>query len=78
LHEETLAAFERVLGHDHPHTLQSRNNLAVAYVGAGLAAEAIRLHEQTLAAREKVLGPDHPETLQSRRNLADARGMNAT
>ena len=35
LHEQTLAARERVLGPDHPSTLQSRNNLATAYQAAG-------------------------------------------
>ena len=73
MHERTLADLERVLGHDHPNTLQSRNNLAVAYAQAGRAAEAVHLHEQTVSARERVLGPDHPDTVQSRRNLADAR-----
>ena len=61
-----------VLGADHPDTLQSRGNLAVAYQGSGRTGEAITLHEQTLAARERVLGADHPDTLQSRGNLAIA------
>ena len=38
LHEQTLAAFERVLGPDHPDTLASRNNLALAYQAAGRTA----------------------------------------
>jgi len=68
---EPLAADrERVLGPDHPGTLSSRNNLALAYQAAGRAAEAIPLLEQTLAARERVLRPDHPDTLTSRNNLA--------
>jgi len=68
---EPLAAdCERVLGPDHPDTLNSRNNLAAAYWAAGRAAEAIPLHQQTLADRERVLGPDHPDTLTSRNNLA--------
>jgi hypothetical protein len=31
LHQQTLAAFERVLGPDHPDTLASRNNLGDTY-----------------------------------------------
>ena len=72
LHERTLADYERVLGPDHPGTLTSRNNLALAYLAAGRAAEAIALHERTLADCERVLGPDHPGTLTSRNNLAAA------
>jgi hypothetical protein len=34
LHEQTLATRERVLGPDHPDTLNSRNNLANAYRAA--------------------------------------------
>ena len=70
--ERLVADQERVLGPDHPDTLASRNNLAIAYRAAGRTAEAITLHEQTLADRERVLGPDHPDTLRSRNNLAIA------
>jgi tetratricopeptide (TPR) repeat protein len=62
----------RVLGADHPDTLQSRNNLAYAYESAGDLGQAIPLHERTLADRLRVLGADHPDTLQSRNNLAAA------
>ncbi len=70
--EQVLAVRERVLGPDHPGTLTSRNNLAVAYQAAGRTEEAITMGEQVVAARERVLGPDHPDTLQSRNNLAAA------
>jgi tetratricopeptide (TPR) repeat protein len=70
--EQLVADCTRVLGPDHPDTLQSRNDLAAAYQAAGRTAEAITLHEQTLATRERLLGPDHPDTLQSRNNLANA------
>ncbi|HEV3294430.1 MAG TPA: tetratricopeptide repeat protein [Streptosporangiaceae bacterium] len=70
--ERLVAAHERVLGPDHPNTLASRNNLAIAYRAAGRIDEAISLDEQTLAARERALGPDHPDTLQSRNSLAVA------
>ena len=70
--ELLVADLERVLGPDHPDTIGSRGNLAIAYQDAGRAAEAIPLQEQTLADRERVLGPDHPDTLASRGNLAVA------
>jgi len=62
----------RTLGPDHPRTLTSRNNLAVAYESAGRLDEAIDLFERTLADHERVLGPDHTHTLTSRGNLAVA------
>jgi len=37
LHEQALAALERVLGPGHPYTLTSRDNLAAAYREAGRA-----------------------------------------
>jgi len=64
---------ERVLGQDHPDTLTSRNNLALAYQDAGRAAEAIPPFEQTLADRQRVLGQDHPHTLTSRNNAPSGR-----
>ncbi|MEU5666745.1 tetratricopeptide repeat protein [Streptomyces longwoodensis] len=67
-----LAWCEGVLGDTHPNTLNSRNNLAVAYEAAGDLGRAIPLHEATLAQYERVLGDTHPDTLQSRNNLAGA------
>jgi hypothetical protein len=61
------------LGEDHPDTLTSRNNLAVAYEAAGRVGEAIDLYEQVLAECERILGPDHPLTAIVRDNLAAAR-----
>jgi serine/threonine protein kinase len=62
----------RVLGPDHPDTLQSRNYLASAYRAAGRTAEALTLHEANLKQSESQLGPDHPDTLVDRNNLAGA------
>jgi tetratricopeptide (TPR) repeat protein/tRNA A-37 threonylcarbamoyl transferase component Bud32 len=62
----------RVLGPDHPETLNSRGHLANAYGDAGRTAEAIALHEVNLKLRMAKLGPDHPLTITSRGNLASA------
>jgi tetratricopeptide (TPR) repeat protein len=70
--EPLVADSARLLGADHPDTLQSRNNLGEAYRAAGRVTEAISLHQQNLAVRERVLGGDHPDTLTSRNNLAVA------
>jgi hypothetical protein len=78
LHEQVLAAYERVLGPDHPSTLGSRNNLANAYRAAGRTEEAVTLHEQVLAVRQRVLGPEHPDTVQSQNNLARVYGDTAS
>ncbi|MBK6874141.1 MAG: tetratricopeptide repeat protein [Kineosporiaceae bacterium] len=71
INEQTLATRERVLGPEHPATLNSRNNLAGGYWAVGRHQDAITLNEQTLATRERVLGPEHPATLNSRNNLAN-------
>ncbi len=72
LHEATLKARETKLGPDHPHTLNSRSNLARAYLTAGRTSEAIALHETTLKLRESKLGRDHPQTIYSRSELGAA------
>ena len=67
---------EAKLGPDHPDTLVSRHDLAVAYYAAGRSSEAVTLFEATLKLSEAKLGPDHPDTLQIRGNLANAyRGV---
>jgi hypothetical protein len=63
--------FESVPGaDDHPDTLRSRNNLAMAYRAAGRTAEAIPLLARTVTDCVRVLGADHPDTLTTRNNLA--------
>ncbi|MEU7511640.1 tetratricopeptide repeat protein [Streptomyces sp. NPDC042898] len=60
----------RILGEDHPYTLEATANLAVARWRAGRSAEAIALEERVLAVRTRVLGPEHVHTLRSKSNLA--------
>ncbi len=68
---EPLAAdLERLLGPDHPDTLNAWNSLAAAYLAAGRPADAVSLFERTLVGRERTLGPTHPDTLNSQNNLA--------
>ena len=62
----------RLLGLEHPDTLNSRNSLAAAYLAAGRVDEAIPLFEQILAVRQRTLGHDDSETLVSQNNLASA------
>ena len=49
------------LGPDHPDTLTTQNNLALAYRDAGRWDRAIPLFERTLAVEAATLGPDHRE-----------------
>jgi tetratricopeptide (TPR) repeat protein len=70
--EAVAADSARLLGPDHPDTLASWNNLAIACQEAGRKAEAVRLHEWALAGRVRALGPEHADTLASRNNLAIA------
>jgi hypothetical protein len=58
---------------DHPDTLASNQNLAVAYLLAGDRGRGIPLLEQTLADFTRVLGPDHPRTQHTRLNLEAIR-----
>ena len=69
------ADLERMLGRDHPRTLDARDSLAVAYQSAGQPAVAIQMLELALAARGRVLGPRHQDTIWSRNNLATAYRM---
>jgi hypothetical protein len=70
--EPLTADLDRLLGPDHPDTLNARNSLAAAYQAAGRPADAIPLFEQTLVVRERLLGPEHPDTLTTQNNLAAA------
>jgi serine/threonine protein kinase len=71
-HERALQLRRSIRGPDHPETLTSLDNLAVAYFSAGRVAEALPLSEEALKLRRIQLGPDHPDTLESMNNLAEA------
>jgi hypothetical protein len=57
---QTLTA---TLGPDHPETLTSVHELALAYRLAGKYDKALPLLEETLASLRARLGPEHPRTL---------------
>jgi Tetratricopeptide repeat len=57
------------LGPDHPHTLDTRHNLAYWRGEAGDSAGAAEAFGQLLTDCLRVLGPDHPHTLTTRHNL---------
>jgi tetratricopeptide (TPR) repeat protein len=77
--QESLAVSQRALtirrqglGEDHPETLDSMNNVAMAYQDAGRLDQAIPLLEVTLAKRKALLGDHHVDTLESMNDLAVA------
>ena len=70
LFEETLDIRKRVLGPEHPDTLESMNGLAVSYWSLGQMKAAAQLFKETLEIRKRALGPEHPDTLQSMNGLA--------
>ncbi|MET8747290.1 FxSxx-COOH system tetratricopeptide repeat protein, partial [Streptomyces sp. NPDC004728] len=68
--EHMVADCERLLGNEHPDTLNARADLATSYWQAGRTNDAIEIEEHVLAERERLLGNKHPHTLTSRANLA--------
>jgi tetratricopeptide (TPR) repeat protein len=70
LHEECLEKRKRVLGDEHPGTLQSLRMVAVALSNKGEFDRALPLLEECLAKAKRVLGDEHPDTLLSLNSLA--------
>jgi len=70
-----LAVRERILGPEHPATLISRNNLAVALGAQDKYAEAEREHRAVLAVEERMFGAKNPETATSRMGRAQILRM---
>jgi hypothetical protein len=62
LSEQTRADATRVWGPDHPGTLASCANLALAYYQAGRMTDAMTLLRDTAARCERVLPPGDPMT----------------
>ena len=56
IQRQTLELKERVLGHEHPSTMDSMKNLAVVLDHHGRYKEAQRMVQQTLELSQRVLG----------------------
>jgi serine/threonine protein kinase/tetratricopeptide (TPR) repeat protein len=69
-HERAQELRKAELGHRHPDTLASQNNLALAYHAAGQLDRAVALFERTMADRIATLGPQHRDTLSTQNSLA--------
>ncbi|MCH8479294.1 MAG: tetratricopeptide repeat protein, partial [Wenzhouxiangella sp.] len=67
---ETLARRERVLGRDHPETINTRNNLAAVLIQRGALDEAEPLARSVVDWNVARLGPLHPNSLTARNILA--------
>jgi tetratricopeptide (TPR) repeat protein len=65
-----LALRRKLLGPEHPATLQAMDDLATSYDEAGRRDEALKLREQVLEYHRKVRGPEHPVTLEAMNSLA--------
>src|SRR5216684_4049298 len=72
LEQQSLDIRRRLLGPEHPDTLNSMSDLADALNHDGHYAEAVKLNRETLEIRRHVLGPENPDTLNSMDNLGDA------
>ena len=62
-------------GAAHPHTLDTRSNIAGWTGECGEAGQALRLFQDLLPEQERVLGQNHPDTLITRHNIAGWTGQ---
>ncbi|MBD8527908.1 tetratricopeptide repeat protein [Pseudomarimonas arenosa] len=68
--QQALSIRQRVLGEDHPDTLNSLANLASLLAAQGKLEEAEALHRKALEQSRQLLGEESPDTLTSINNLA--------
>ena len=67
--ERALETRRRLLGPEHPDTLEAASALARVLWQRGSYAESEKLIRQTLEVRRRVLGPEDPKTVDSLSNL---------
>jgi tetratricopeptide (TPR) repeat protein/tRNA A-37 threonylcarbamoyl transferase component Bud32 len=70
--QKALETLKARLGPNHPVTLTSLNEQALAYQYSGQLDKAVALFEEALEGEKAKLGPDHHKTLVSMNNLAVA------
>ncbi len=61
--QAALDTRRRVLGEDHPDTLESLNTLGTLHHVSGRLAEAEAVYRDSLERYRRVQGPDHPDTI---------------
>jgi len=71
LHQQSMEIRQRVLGPDHPDTLESMDHSAADLDALGHYAEAEKLERKTVDISRRVLGPEHPDTLSFTSQLAN-------
>ena len=69
--KEVLEIQRRVLGEEHPDTLEWMNRLANLYKEQGRYDEAESLFVKELEMRRRVQGEEHRDTVQSMKNLVE-------
>jgi tetratricopeptide (TPR) repeat protein len=69
LFSQTLKTWSRVLGPDHPSTLNTLSDFTSMYQHQGKYALAETYAAQALAGRRHALGPEHPDTMASAADL---------
>jgi hypothetical protein len=68
-HAYSARSADPELGAEHPDTLTSRSNLALALWDLGRLEDAESEYRAVLEARTRILGAEHPDTVGSRNNL---------
>jgi serine/threonine protein kinase len=67
--EAALNIQERVLGADHPDTLNTMNSLSTVFIRLGRYEDAESLLLETITIQKDVFGVEHPNTIVSMQNL---------
>ncbi|KFY18198.1 hypothetical protein V492_00079 [Pseudogymnoascus sp. VKM F-4246] len=67
---QALDLWKRLLGEEHPDTIQSMANLASTWQQQGRSNDAEQLMLQVLDLRKSMLGEEHPDTILAMANLA--------
>jgi tetratricopeptide (TPR) repeat protein len=70
IQDEVLVVRRRILGPEHPATLDAAGNLAITLRAQGDLAGARALAAEVLTASRRILGPEHADTLSAANNLA--------
>ncbi|KAL7271065.1 hypothetical protein RUND412_006204 [Rhizina undulata] len=70
LYETALAGYEKVLGKNHPTTLDIVNDMAIVFQSQGRYIDALEWYRRSLAGCEETLGDGHVSTLSTVNNIA--------
>lgn len=78
LYKYIISRHESTYGWEHPRTLRTATNYAIAQIHNSMYYEGVDLFDRAVRGFESLLGPNHPDTAWAKQHLIDGKAIQFT